>query len=315
MANQPRRLPATIARKIHFYRIDAGVDGGGLPIQFDPLPSLAAISALPFNNADNGRYMSDEDGNAIGAWPTVSNARTALRFCQVRRNGLPQVERAGIVNDLNIAADAGLLEPIHIVFFPNNIAGADFNSYGPRMSRLGSYLRVKSGGVAPFLNFQPLLRQDIAQQLNNLDDIRLFDLRIAAAHIDIVQMADQSLGAAFEANARLLDGNTEDIQIVLRPGRDQRRRALRRLIDPIRNLLNNPVFRDGSERFQIKGRRSDTGKTDMIDLLHDQLIVTKEILRVGERSRAVQPESAYAAIENAFAELRQQLQDAAGMVQ
>lgn len=314
MARRPRRENPTLERKIHFFRIDAGVNGGGQPLLFDPRPPLATIDALPFTNDRNGRYLTDDDGNAVGVWPEVSAARVALKFCQVRRNGLPQVEQAGIVNDLNIAADAGLLEPVHVVFFDDNIAGADFNFYGPRISRLGYYLRLKSGANGQILQFLPLLRHDIAAQLNRLDEIKLFDLRIRAAYAATVRQADVSLGEAFEANARVLAGDAEDIQLVLRPGRNQRRGALQHLLQPMRNLIGRRDFRENAERFQVKGRLNDTGQTGTIDLLHDQLITTKQILRVGERSRAVQAESAYAAIEAAHAELRNELRLAAGLV-
>ena len=65
-----------------------------------------------------------------------------MLFCQIRRTGLPQLEQAGTVSDLKIADNAGLVEAVHVVFFPDNIVGADFNFYGPRLSRLGYYLRV-----------------------------------------------------------------------------------------------------------------------------------------------------------------------------
>jgi hypothetical protein len=315
MARRPRRANPTIERKIHFYRVDAGVNAGGQPIVYDPRPALQTIDRLPFTDDGRGRYLIDDDGNAIGVWPEVGAARTALRFCQVRRNGLPQVEQAGVVNDLNIADDAGLLEPVHVVFFGENILGADFNFYGPRLSRLGYYLRAKAGGNGPLLQFMPLLRQDVAAQLNRLDDIALFDLRIKAAYVETVRQADESLGAAFEANARILDGDAEDIQLILRTERGQRRGAVRRLGQAIRNLVGARDFREHAERFQVRGRMNDTGKIDTIDLLKDQLIATKQILRVGERSRAVQAESAFQAIETAYAELRGSLRVAAGLAQ
>lgn len=315
MARRPRRAKPTIERKIHFYRVDAGTNAGGRPIDYDPRPALQAVERLPFTDDGHGRYLDDDDGNAICVWPEIGAERTALRFCQVRRNGLPQVEENGVVNDLTIAENAGLLEPVHVVFFGENIVGADFNFYGPRLSRLGYYMRAKSGGNGPLLQFMPLLNRDIADQLNRLNDIALFDLRIKAAYVETVRQADESLGEAFAANARILDGDAEDIQLVLRPERGQRQGAFRRLLQPIRSLVGVRDFRENTERFQVRGRMNDTGKIDTIDLLRDQLIATKQILRVGERSRAVQAESAYQAIEMAYNELRESLRVAAGLMQ
>ena len=204
MARTKNGAPPTLERKIHFYRADTGVDGGGRPLPFDPAPALTAIAGLPFADGPAGRYMVGDDGNAVCVWPGGGRALQTLRFCQIRRTGLPQLEQAGTVSDLNIAADAGLLEPVHVAFFPDNIVGADFNFYGPRLSRLGYYLRVKSGNAVPLASFYPLLRHDVAEQLDHLTELRLFDLKVKASYVEIVRQADASLGDAFAANARVL---------------------------------------------------------------------------------------------------------------
>jgi hypothetical protein len=315
MPPKRRKLSKTIERKIHFYRIDAGVNVSGKPLIYDPVPALNKIKGLPVTDEKYGRYLTDEDGNAIGVWPELVGVRTALRFCQVRRNGLPQVEQAGVVNELNIADDAGLLEPVHVVFFADNIVGADFNFYGPRLSRLGYYLSTKTGMDGQLLQFMPLLRQDVAAQLNRLDEISLFDLRIKSSYAQSVSQRDESLDAAIKANLLVLGDDTEDVQLILRAARGRRRGAFRRLGKAIKDLISSENFRENTERFQVRGRMNDTGKIDTIDLLKDQLIATKQILRLGERSRAVQAESAFQAIETAHAELKDSLLIAAGLRQ
>jgi hypothetical protein len=133
---------------------------------------------------------------------------------------LPQLEQAGTVSDLDIGLDAGLLEPVHVVFFTDNIVGADFNFYGPRLSRLGYYLRIKSTNAVPLATFHPLLRNDVAEQLDHLTELRLFDLKVKASYARTIREADESLGDAFAANARVLDGDAEEIQLVLKPSKE-----------------------------------------------------------------------------------------------
>lgn len=58
---------------------------------------------------------------------------------------MPLVEEAGGLNGLNLTTNQGLYEPIHLQVFANNIIGVEFNFYGPRPSRLGSYLRQAIG--------------------------------------------------------------------------------------------------------------------------------------------------------------------------
>ena len=131
MARKPRNPSPTVERKIHFFRVDAGLDGSGKPLVFDPTTALKNIERLSFDETSSSRYSLDEDGNALCVWPEITKERIALRFAQVRRVGLPQLERGGAVTDLNVADDEGLLESIHAVFFENNIVGAEFNFYGP----------------------------------------------------------------------------------------------------------------------------------------------------------------------------------------
>lgn len=230
-----------------------------------------------------------------------------MRFCQIRRTSLPQLERAGAVSDLNIAVDAGLLEPVHIVFFPNNIAGAEFNFYGPRMSRLGYYLRGKSGNVVPLATFHPLLRGDVSAQLDHLTELRLVNLRIKASYTDVIRGADRSLGEAFAANARVLGDDVEELELILRPARGGRRGALNRLIEPIKRILRMPDLREITDRLQVRGRHDETNKIETIDLLRDQFILRKQVLRLSDRSRAVDEQSAYDAIRSAYAEVHDEL--------
>jgi hypothetical protein len=301
-------------RKIYFYRVDAGVDGGGQPLPFDPSPALAAIARLPFADGRQSRYLPDADGNAICAWEEKSGRMPSLRFCSIRRTGLPQLEEAGTVSDLNIAANAGLVEPVHVMFFPDNIVGADFNFYGPRLSRLGYYLHEKSNKVVPQVFFDPLLRQDVAKELDHLTELRLFDLRVKASYIDTVRRADTSLGDAFTMNARVLDDEVEELEIVLKPSKNGRHQALRRLLAPLKALAGHRELRDNAQRFQVRGKHDETGKVEMIDLLRDHLIANKQILRLGRRSRAVDPGSAFEAIGAAHNELRDDLRQAASIV-
>ena len=126
-------------RKIHFYRANIGSDGGGRPIPFDPHLALNHIAGLPFTM--QGRYLADED-DAITCWVDGPNPRRRFRLGLVRRSGLPMIEEAGNLTDLQIPPNSGLVETIHVVVFPDNIVGSDFNFYGPRMSRVRPWIQL-----------------------------------------------------------------------------------------------------------------------------------------------------------------------------
>ena len=307
----------TVERKIYFFRADVGVDDGGVPLTFDPQPALQVIDSLLFTNDDSGRYHFDVDGNAVCLVGHSGAPSHSVRFCRVRRTGLPQLEQGGNISDLNLSPDTGLLEAVHVVFFPDkvagaNIVGAEYNHFGPRISRLSSYLYEKSNEAVPYPTFRPLIRDDAAEQLDRLTEIRVLDISVHPSFADVMRQADQSLGDAFEANARVVD-EPESVQVVVKPQRQARQSTLERLVGPLRSLLNQNDARPAFDRLQIRGRCDDTGRVETIDLLKDQLISTKQIVRLNERGRALDPDSAFQAIRDSYQELGDSLQLATGV--
>lgn len=301
-----RRAVETLERKIYFYRADIGADEGGQPLAFDPSPALDVIDSLPFTNDAHGRYQFDTDGNALSIRRHHSVPNEVLQFGRVRRNGLPLLEQAGSIRDLDLDADTGLLEAIHLVFFPDNVVGAEYNHFGPRVSRLGSYLHEKSGKVLPTAIFRPILRGDASRQLDRLSDLRVLDLSVLPAYVDVVRQSHESLGDALAANGVVLE-NPKVLQVILKPQPEASTGFLANMIGGLKELVSNGNALQGAERFQVHGKCGDTQRVETIDLLKDQLISTKAIVRMNPRSRALEPEAAFQAIRDAYRELHDDL--------
>jgi len=213
------------------------------------------------------------------------------------------------LSPLEIPSAAGLVEQVHIVFFPRNLVGADFNFYGPRLSRLEDYFAARGDDLCPLVAFEPLLRQDVAEQLERLADIRLFQLRIHVSYIDTVTQANRDLGSAFEAAKNA--GLAQEVEIILSPRAYSRRSLSQKLFSTARRLLAHRNLLTEASRFRVKGMHKSTGRVELLDLLSDQLIVKKRIFRENPRTRALDRGSAYAAIQEAYDELRDQLLAAA----
>ena len=246
------RIP-TVERKIYFYRVDLGLDHDGSPLPFDPFPALDTIGQLPFAIGPTGRYEEEGDGNVICILPSDENYRPELRFCRVRRVGLPQLEREGNITDLDIRPDEGLLEPTHVAFFPNNVAGIEYNHFGPRASRLGGYINRKTLRTFPSIQLQPLLRRDIGRLLDGFTEIRLLEFRIRPSYIDTVRQADESLAAAFEANRRVLN-DAASLQVVLRSSKQQRRSCSRQTIGSrLGDFCDERDLQENVEQFKVRG--------------------------------------------------------------
>jgi hypothetical protein len=302
----PRRPPTPriqVERKIYFYRADAGSDAAGSRLQFNPTPVLRHLERLPF--ANDGRYWDTGDRHDTCCWIDSVIPRGRVRFGNVRRSGLPQVERRGEIESLEIPVAAGLLEKVHVVFFPNQIVGSEFNFYGPRLPRLGRYFAAKASDVCPPVTFEPLLRQDVIEELDRLGDIRLLHLKIHASYASVIAQADQDLGSAFEAAARA--GGAEELEIILRPRSHSRQPLANRLLRTVKRLARYQDLRQETSRFIVKGFDEEAAQIDTVDILKDHLIARKRIILEDERTRALNSESAYAAIEQAYNELRDEL--------
>ena len=301
--------PQPVERKIYFYRANAGIDQGGRPLPFNVMPALQHIGGLPFTPV--GRYLDDDDIR-LCCWVDRINRQPRLRLVQIRQSGLPQLEQQGQLTDLAIPANSGLAEAIHIVVFGNNIVGSDFNFHGPRMSRLSWYLRERGNGHCGDVTFEPLLRQDVAAELDRLREIRLFHLKIRASYAATVAQADQNLGEAFSAAQRA--GDADELEIVLRPRKYSRNPLSDRILQAARALVRREDLRLEASKFTVKGVRDDTGALELVDVLRDQLVAREVVMRQSERGRALESGSAFDAIERAHGELEDELMLAAAVV-
>ena len=291
-------------RNIFFYHANIGYGDDKLPLPFDPTPALEAVRML-ISNAD--WYEEEADGSALCLFPSTDTHQFPVaRFGRVRRIGLPQVEQAGAISDLDIAIDQGLLECIHVVFFPNNVVGAEYNHYGPRVSRLGHHLHEKSGKTTPRASMNPILRSDAARQLDNLEDLHVLDLSILPSGVETVAQAHQPIGAALRGIAALPE-ESSSLQLVIRPAKSARPSFLQSMINPLKELLGDDTFRASANRLRVEGHRQGGSKLEAFDLLRDDIATKKAIIRLTPRGRALDPDAAFEAIIEAYRDYRDEI--------
>ena len=306
---QPRRGSKRneLERKIHFYRADCGQDEAGKPLAYKHGPALAHIAKLPFtDHKAGGRYFEDED-NVYCSW--VEKDPNKIRFAVIRRDAFPQLEEEGKVTALNVPANAGLVEIVHVRFFPKNIVGFDSNFYGPRLPRLGRYINQVAAGVGLQVNFNPLLRQDALTELTG-KDLRVFSMRIKSSEIETVKQINDSLGDAFEATDKV--SQADEVQIILRPKPYSRDNLGKKLMAATKKLARRSDIGKIAGEFKVDvfepGKASQT-----IDLLGDAFIADTRILRQSAKGRALDPRDAFAKIEEAYEDRRQELEKAAAL--
>lgn len=303
----------TIKKNIYFYRVDIGLDPAGQDI---PFPARAIFQEIQNEIANRpGRIYVNQanSGYAIKCTIDQVSPRPRIALGKIRRENLPRQDRLGVVTDLEIPHDAGLLEESHIVFFDNNIVGVEFNFYAPRITALRTYFKELLG-TRHFdkIDFHQLLNQDAVEKLNDLGELTLFRLQIDPAFADEIQDIDESLAQAFRAAGEA--GGSQEVELVLRnTSRDRTASLLEDFKQKVKALVSRPQVIGNAKKLEVKGQNEQTNRSETINLLEDKLIVSKEIVQQNSRSRAVLSESAFQAIEEAESEKHDELLYATGI--
>jgi hypothetical protein len=302
---RPMAARDTVERKIQFFRLSTPSDdpASRQPVRLGDV--LLDLQSLPAGD----RYF-EADGRTTGLWvESVSPPR--IRLVDIRRSGFPDVERAGSLHPLRIAADAGLAEQVHVVGFQRGVVGADFNWYGPRVSRLAVYL---SNHTRQKIEAASLVDPDVARELDEIGELRMFKLRIDRSLLDEVRRADRSLYETFQNAFAAGEGGT--VEVVLRVTPYQRDASLNQgLFGVIRDLIRRPDVATRAKSFKVEGRSSHEGPLRSIDLLSQQLATTRQLPRARGRSRGVDSEAAFGEIESAYAEMRPSIDGALGIIE
>jgi hypothetical protein len=293
----PQRNRPSVQRKIYFFRVFTRNAHSHKLGPFDHVSALRKVASL--STANGERYYTDAEGqDTLCLVDSVEHSR--VRLSNVRRLGLPQVERRCTLSPLNIPDDAGLAETSHFVFFGNGILGAEFNFHGPRASKLETYLSVKSPDQSHGLQFSPVLRGNVQSILKELKQITALRLRIRSAAIPELVAAAPSLGEAFrqlhQASA------AEVIELELKP----KPRSGAELAREFGSLLKSLAALEGADEnitaFKVRGRKEPFGPVHELNVLNELLFVSERIVLGDQRTRGVQTASAYSAIERAHDE-------------
>lgn len=295
-------------RKIKFYRAHIGEDDGGEPLMLDARGALKTVEHLAFCEGDSGRYHRDIDGNVLCGFPKQDvGGSPALQFCLIRRQDLPRLERAGAVSDLDIDEASGLMEVSHVLFFPDNIVGVEYNHFGARPWRLADYFVAKAGDAFAEMRLDRLLRQDIGTKLDNLKDVRLIELRVKPSYSSTIRRIDESLADALDANAKVFAA-PDTVDVVLRPSQAGQRGALAQIKSTLSRLAQRDDLEDNAERAIVKGKDGESDRVRQLDILGDQLAVEKRIERIPGRSRGLDSTAAFQAILEAYEEVRDDIE-------
>ena len=298
---------ASVERNIQFFRVFVGLSESGEWLPFDPRPALTIIAHLV---STLEWYEEENDGNALCLLPLgFRGPYPVARFCRTRRTGIPDQERMGAISDLDLEEDAGLLESIHVVFLPDNVIGAEYNHYGPRISRLARYMHTKARDGQPRPTIGPVIRANPADQLDRLAELHSIEVAVVpsgAQAIEQVQQAPRGLQEAVSSLSRI-SPSPGSLQLVYRPTRDSESSFLQEMASGLKSLLGDETFRRGTSKMKVEGRRTSGSSLETLDLLQDEITAKKQMVKLDNRRRALNPEAAFQTIIETYEELRDEI--------
>lgn len=303
-----------LERTIHFYCVDVGRDDANDLCPFDFQHLLAEIAALEFTLTDvPSRYEWESADSRLCAFFDPPDARDALIFCRSRHSEPLQLERQGEITNLELEQDQGVLDGSHVVFFPDNVVGIEYNRYAPDATKLGWYLTAKSKNFLRPVELHHLMRTDPADRLAGLRDLREIEIEVRSPFVAIVQNEAPSLGKVLDG-VREAAGGGRTVRAILSFPEETRKSAFDTLTAPLRRLLQRPDIADNAIRFKVRGTHQSAGKLEPIDLLADKIITKKQISRAQPGGRTVDSQSAFAEIRKAYAELLPDIKGASSVV-
>ncbi len=285
---------ADIERSIYFYAVEM-LDGGEWR-RADVLRGLEALTG------DNQLLDLGSDNYA---WAKVDHIPQTseggrLRFFRDRRANLPGWAHQGTIAELPIPADAGIIEPTHLVLAGDGLIAAEYNHFAPRItSSFAALLRLRLGMS---LNIGTYVQGSIIEQLDRLDYIQLLEVSLVPS--PELEEALRNSGPIGNAAAELsrADGGR---RINLRLSADKRSESWTAEVRAFAKRVLGLAPQDQAKVLRVTGLDPVPGTIEAVDLLKQKLVRRVDMNRPSERSKALNTTSAYAHIEDAIREVRQ----------
>jgi hypothetical protein len=294
----------SVKRRVDFFLARTAPDDDGTRDPYDISPSLAEIRALDWQD----RYDVAEE-RILRLWPRSRGPAGMLGT--VRRTALPPVDRGANIGDLGLRPGEGIVEQMFFKVYDERYVAVVRNQYGPRIRRLADYLDNLAGHVHPDVDFLPLARRDVAEQLREIKRLRKFKLKVIRPAVD--QLGD-TVDIIYDIAAPAIDASEEvdTFEVELSVGRRQGVSLGERWTRVTRRLARRDDLGEIATQFHVVFDDEDDERRE-INVLDDRISSSQEIETISERDARLSDRSAYRALDAAFEERADELEDAAGL--
>src|SRR5207247_1911718 len=142
----------------------------------------------------------------------------------------------------------------------------------------------------------------VMAQILALQEIKKIRVKASPTAAAALHGQASGLGGAVRAAQDFSAGRYLDLTLAAEPGDRQFTQRVKRFMRGLRG----DEERSHLQAAQVYGITED-GLYEWLDLLHDYVVLNREIERESPRSRALDKDAAYRAVENAYREIREDL--------
>ncbi len=312
-SNQTLVINPTELCTVRFYSVTVGGPPHGPAMRFDASKALTEIDQLPlsFTDTANTRYQHRRNDRSLHTIVDSSGSgEVCFRFCEVNRADLPQIEAEGAITDLQLEEREGLMEATHCIAFKPGLLAA-VSKRGPSPTSLGKYILAKIQDSPGSLDVVPLVHMDIISRLQRLQTISLMELKLSPSQIPIVRGASDDLDKLFEAQLAMWNEQSR-LEVIIRPAQSSVHGARQKLLGPIVDIAGRAGWFAKESTYKVRGRSETQAREVTLNILSDSITTEESVERSRERSSALDNDSAFNAIRNAYMALEPDIEEALG---
>ncbi|HIP48713.1 MAG TPA: hypothetical protein EYG92_07095 [Lutibacter sp.] len=305
-----------VNRKIHFYQI-VWVDNNGEKVQKDIQFIHTILTKV------SGQLVKYKDGDflyiEVYGTNAVSNSNIVLySIAKIRKSDLPlkfDINNKDI-SPLNLTNNEGLFEPSHFVIFDGKIIGAEYNHYGVRQINsklewlINKYIKRNTLTDIKRVEIKPILKKEVYDLIEKFVEIRGIRISIATNYAKLLKQEDPVSFEQMFSAAEIVDDMWLHLTFSLGRGKKYGDSAkFEKVLKSIKKILSREYNKNNVNVIEIKGKLEGSDSIESINVLEELMLTEKKVLKLDDKTRAVNPESMYKEIIDSYFALKDELKE------
>jgi hypothetical protein len=147
------------------------------------------------------------------------------------------------------------------------------------------------------LEINPIFRENAYKKIDKMGEISSVMVKLSTNYIKTLnKLPDEEkieFGKTF-SSAEAAEDMYLGVSFYLGRGKKPRpKQAWNRILSDVKGLFKRPEFFDFIEAAKVRGRQFGTDSLEIVDLLEDSLMVRRNVTKLDEKTRAVDPSDMY----------------------